>query len=79
MRTGNVKWVQSTEGKSLVNNEDESCKERKKVKVKKKVLVKKSKGEKSSDPIKKDVLGKAPDFRIIGYFILIILPQSQRE
>ena len=61
MKTGNVKRVKSTE----VNNEDESCKERKKVKVKKKVLVKKSKGEKSSDPIKKDVLGKAPDFRII--------------
>ena len=65
MKTGNATSANSTEGKSLVNNVDDSCKERKKVKVKKKVLVKKSKGEKSSDPIKKDVLGKALDFRII--------------
>ena len=65
MRTGNVTRVNSTEGKSLGNDVDDSCKERKRVKVKKKVLVKKSKGEKSSDSIKKDVLGKALDFRII--------------
>ena len=62
MRTGNVTWVNSTEGKSLGNDVDDIGKERKRVKVKKKVLVKKSKGEKSSDLIKKDVLGKAFDF-----------------
>lgn len=62
MKTGNVTRVNSTEGNNLVNNVDDIGKERKKVKVKKKVLVKKSKGEKSSDLIKKDVLGKAFDF-----------------
>ena len=39
------------------SNIEEIVKERKKVKVKKKVLVKKAKGEKTVDPLKKDLLG----------------------
>ena len=50
--------------------EESSNKERKRGKVKKKILVKKPKGEKSSDPTKKDILGEDFDFKIICWQIL---------
>ena len=57
------------------NNIEEIVKERKKVKVKKKVLVKKAKGEKTADPLKKDLLGNIKNENI---FIQTNISQSQR-
>lgn len=83
LRTGNVIGTDGNEvnnveeGTNKVNNAEEaafkneanietSCKSGRK-KVKKKVLVKKPKGEKSSDPIKKDILGEALLFLFHDY------------
>ena len=56
--------------------EESSNKERKRGKVKKKVLVKKPKGEKSSDPTKKDILGEDFDFKFI---IRNVVPERVME
>ena len=62
------------------SNIEEIVKERKKVKVKKKVLVKKTKGEKSADPVKKDLLGNIKLFIQIQNkkIIQTNISQSQR-
>ena len=52
--------------------------ERKRVKVKKKVLVKKHKGEKSSDPIKKDILGEDLNSKLHFYNSNNSLAESAR-
>ena len=63
--TYKVNNVEEATFKNEVNIET-SCKSGRK-KVKKKVLVKKPTGEKSSDPIKKDILGEALLFLFHDY------------
>ena len=92
LKTGKIEnATERKETKSLNNNVDETTKannnieeivkERKKVKVKKKVLVKKAKGEKTADPVKKDLLGNEKLFIQIqneNIFIQTNISQSQR-
>ena len=92
LKTGKIEnATERKETKSLNNNVDEATKannnieeivkERKKVKVKKKVLVKKAKGEKTADPLKKDLLGNVKLFIQIqneNTFIQTNISQSQR-
>ena len=91
LKTGKIEnATERKETKSLNNNVDETAKpnsnieeivkERKKVKVKKKVLVKKAKGEKTADPVKKDLLGNIQLFIQIQNkkIIQTNISQSQR-